>query len=66
MSKKHNDYEIKIAKEIAEIRRTGLVNMFFLNDVLELMFVLGYNDTAEYIKMNRTEYLNLLELSGDY
>ncbi len=36
MSKKHNDYEIKIAKEIAEIRRTGLVNMFFLNDVLEL------------------------------
>lgn len=30
MSKKHNDYEIKIAKEIAEIRRTGLVNMFFL------------------------------------
>ena len=66
MSKKYNNYEIEIAKEIAAIRRTGLVNMFFVNDVLEVMVAMGYNNSAEYIKMNKAEYLKLLELSGDY
>lgn len=66
MSKKYNSYEIEIAKEIAAIRKTGLVNMFFVNDVLEVMVTMGYNNSAEYIKMNKTEYLKLLELSGDY
>lgn len=51
MSKKYNSYEIEIAKEIAVIRRTGLVNMFFVNDVLEVMVTMGYNNSAEYIKM---------------
>lgn len=40
--------------------------MFFVNDVLEVMVAMGYNNSAEYIKMNKAEYLKLLELSGDY
>ena len=66
MSKKYNSYEIEIAKEIAAIRKTGLVNMFFVNDVLEVMVAMGYNNSAEYIKMNNTEYVNLLDISVDY
>jgi len=54
---------IDIAKEIAEVRKSGLVNMF---DRFGVLMDLGYDYAAEYIEKNRMDYLELLKLSGKY
>lgn len=64
-----NNYEqdrIEMAKEIAEVRKTGAVNMFDRRSVIDILESLGYDFTAEYISENKNDYLALLEKSGEY
>lgn len=54
-----------MAKEIAEVRRTGRTNMFDRITVIEILYQLGYDFTAEYLEENKGDYMSLLELSGE-
>lgn len=54
-----------MAKEIAEVRRTGKTNMFDRIAVIEILYDLGYDYTAEYLEENKEDYLDLLKLSGE-
>jgi chorismate mutase len=62
----NNDDRIEMAKEIAEVRKTGMTNMFDRSSVIEILRDLGHDDTAEYLRDNRDEYMELLKLSGKY
>lgn len=57
---------IEMAKEIAEIRRTGLTNMMARTNVIEVLESLGYDFTADYIKEVKSDFMDLLVLSGKY
>ena len=54
------------AQEIAEVRKTGRVNMWDRMGVAEVLYDLGYDFTAEHITDNRDDYLSLLKESGKY
>ncbi|GAA0071699.1 hypothetical protein UT300003_32240 [Clostridium sardiniense] len=54
------------AMEIAEVRKTGIVNMFNRAGVVEALYQFGYDFTAEYIRDNKEDYIELLEKSGEY
>lgn len=59
--------KIKMAKEIAMVRETAVVNMCFRDGVVSVLKTLGYNDTAEYItKNNMSDFIELLEKSAEY
>jgi chorismate mutase len=67
VSVNHNEEDrIEMAKEIAEVRRTGETNMFDRTRVAELLEEMGFEYTAEYIRANVGDYGSLLELSGKY
>lgn len=55
-----------IAKAIAEVRKTGKVNMFDRRNVVDVMQNLGYYEEAEYIIDNKDKYIDLLNLSSNY
>lgn len=57
---------IKVAKAIAVVRKTGVVNMIDKRGVADVLGQLGYYDEAEYITANKSNYLVLLKLSADY
>lgn len=54
------------AKDIAQVRRTGLVNMFNRKGVIKVLENLGCENTAEYIECNKKDYMELLKESGNY
>lgn len=58
--------EERIAKAIAEVRRTGMTNMFDRSMVIELIDMLGHEDEADYLRNNLSEYGELLRKSGEY
>lgn len=63
----HNEEDrIEMAKEIAEVRRTGEVNMMDRQGVAEILFEMGFDYTAEYILANVGDFFSLLELSKEY
>lgn len=55
-----------IAKAIADVRRTGLTNMYYTNNVIDLMRQFGNEEESEYLSQNKSEYIRLLILSSDY
>lgn len=55
-----------IAKAIAVVRNTGATNMFFLDNVLDIMRQLDYKDEVDYLETHRDDYLRLLNLSEKY
>ncbi|BAO04977.1 uncharacterized protein CBO05P1_258 [Clostridium botulinum B str. Osaka05] len=57
---------LEMAKEIAEVRKTGETNMLIRSNVINILYSLGYDFTADYIQNERTDYINLLKLSGDF
>lgn len=57
---------INMAKDLAEVRRTGKVNMFAIQHVKECLVELGCYSTAYYIQENKEDYISLLDLSGDF
>ena len=59
-----NNNEILVA--IAKVRRTGLVNMFNRQGVIDILYLLGYDIIAEYLEKNTDKYIELLELSANY
>jgi hypothetical protein len=63
---KNMEEKIKMAKEIAKVRKTGKVNMFDKKGVIFYLEKLGYIDTANYLKDNEKDFGQLLILSGDY
>ena len=58
--------EERVAKAIADVRRTGLTNMYDRPTVIEIMDILGYNQEANYLRDNLQEYGSLLVKSGGY
>lgn len=66
MKEKCKEDIIEMAQEIAEVRKTGVVNMYDRGGVINVLEVLGYDYTADYIKENKEDYIKLLKLSGDY
>jgi chorismate mutase len=67
LSINHNEEDrIEMAKEIAEVRRTGETNMLDRGRVAELLDEMGFDYTAEYIRVNTGDYMSLLEKSGNY
>lgn len=56
----------RIAKAIADVRRTCLTNMFDRTMVIEIMDMLGNEEEADYLRNNLQEYGRLLRKSGDY
>lgn len=57
---------LEMAKEIAEVRKTGETNMLIRSNVINILYSLGYDFTADYIQNKRADYINLLKLSGDF
>ena len=57
---------IDMAKELAEVRETGLTNMMDRRSVAEVLESLGYDYTAEYISEMKSDYMELLDLSAKY
>lgn len=57
---------IEMAQEIAKVRESGLTNMFDRNRVIEILYAMGHDYTAEYLEENKNDYMSLLELSGEY
>lgn len=55
----------EMAHEIAEVRRTGRTNMFDRRAVIEILYELGHDYTAEYLEENKDDYFDLLKLSGE-
>lgn len=66
MNNVNNEEKIEIAKELAYIRRVGATNMFDRKNVIELLYLMGHDTTAEYLEDNKSKYMELLELSADY
>lgn len=60
----NNEDRIEVAKSIAQVRRTGKVNMFDRRGVITLMYMIGDDFSADYLANNPDEYMKLLELSG--
>lgn len=56
---------IDMAEEISEIRLSGKVNMYDRKEVINELFALGYDYTAEYLEENKEDYINLLKLRGE-
>ena len=56
----------KYAMDIAEVRKLGITNMFDRIKVIEVLKKIGCNDTANYLKNNKNNYIKLLEESGNY
>lgn len=56
----------RVAKAIAEVRKTNMTNMFDRTVVIEIMDMLGHEEEANYLKDNLKEYGNLLRKSGEY
>ena len=54
------------ARDIAQVRRTGLVNMLDRRGVIEVLEGLGCANTAEYIECNKKDYMELLKESSNY
>lgn len=61
-----NQEKIEIAQELAYIRRVGATNMFDRKGVIEILQLIGQNTIAEYLEDNKSEYIELLVLSGKY
>lgn len=52
---------------IALVRRTGRTNMFFRDNVIEILNESeDFRDEVEYLESNSCEYIKLLEKSGEY
>lgn len=67
MMESKQQQEISIAKRIAEVRKTGRVNMFDREGVARVMSDLGYQTTPDKIRtMSASQYSKLLALSGKY
>lgn len=62
----NKENKIEMVQEIAEVRRTGLTNMFDRNSVIDMLYTMGYDYTAEYLEENKREYMDLLKMSGSY
>jgi chorismate mutase len=67
MAINHNQEDrVEMAKEIAEVRRTGETNMMDRRRVAEILREMGFDFTADYIEENVGDYMSLLTLSGEY
>lgn len=55
-----------MARDIAEVRVEGTVNMFDRHGVIEALYLLDKDDTAYYLYSNKNEYMELLKLSGNW
>lgn len=58
--------EDRVARAIAEVRKTNATNMFDRAVVIEIMDMLGYEEEANYLKEDLSRYGNLLRKSGEY
>lgn len=58
--------EDRVARAIAEVRKTNATNMFDRTVVIEIMDMLGYEEEANYLKEDLSRYGNLLRKSGEY
>lgn len=61
-----NQEKIEMAQDISLVRKTGMTNMFDRRNVIEVLYMMGHDVTAEYLEDNKSEYMELLKLSGDY
>ena len=61
-----NTIKISIARDIAKVRETGLTNMFDRIRVIEILGIMGYEDSVEYLTNYKADYMELLKLSGEY
>lgn len=67
MSKNNNQEDrIEMAQELAEVRGTGLVNMMDRKGVIDVLYSMGHDFSAEYLEDNKSDYMELLVLSGQY
>lgn len=57
---------VDIIKGITMVRRTGLTNMFDRKNVIVILKEFGYNNIADYLEVNKKEYLELLIASSKY
>lgn len=58
--------EDRVAKAIAEVRKTNATNMFDRTVVIEIMDMLGYEAEANYLLNDLSRYGKLLVKSGEY
>ena len=56
----------QLAREIAEIRKSGHMNMYYRKMVLEEISKDCSEEMKEFIKAHEKDYLELLKLSGKY
>lgn len=61
-----NQEKIEMAQDIALVRKTDATNMFDRRNVIEVLYMMGHDTTAEYLEDNKSEYMELLKLSGEY
>ena len=61
-----NTIKVSIARDIAKVRETGLTNMFDRIRVIEILEIMGYEDSVEYLTNHKADYMELLKLSGEY
>lgn len=56
----------EVLKAIADVRRSGVTNMYDRKRVLEEISANCSEEIKDYIKDHENDYLELLKLSGDY
>lgn len=56
----------EVLKAIADVRRSGVTNMYDRKRVLEEISMNCSQEIKDYIKDHENDYLELLKLSGDY
>lgn len=62
----NDEDKIEVAKGIAQVRRSGKVNMFDRRGVIDVMYMIGDDFSADHLASNPDDYIELLELSGNY
>lgn len=56
-----------LAKEMAKVRNSGLMNMYNKSGVSKVLHSLGYNESSDKVcSMERDEYIALLNVSAQY
>lgn len=61
-----DNLEEQVAKEIAKVRKSGHINMYYRKMVLEEISEDCSKEIKEFIKVHEKDYLELLKLSGKY
>ena len=58
--------DAKMARDIADVRKTAEINMAGRLAVIKILKHPDHKDTAVYLQENKKEYMGLLELSAKY